>query len=787
MANIATARRLLLTSDPFGLRREAGWNREGVWPANWISHPKIKQGPIVIEYSLKVDFTDKAILNLHVTGDDRYELYLDGELVGRGPERGDEDHWAFETYQANFEAGTHTISALVWSAGETKAYAQHSICHGFLLATEDPSFIERINTGKADWQAVIRPEFEFKPPQAAWGTGDRIRFRASMRDRAEWQKAESIHPGLMNVAESEFDRIHLLRPATLPAMYEDKWSKTTVRHAREVPAGPTHPVPVRQAESSAAWTEKFSQLLAGTSMQVPPNTRVRAILDLNDYVCARHWIGWNGKGSVRLNWQEALFVKDEAMSKGNRDDIEGKHFSTIWSWEDGIGDEVIAEFVGQFRSLWWHAGRYVEVVIETDAEPLTLTGLGFIETHYPYEFISTFKSSDPDLADIHRIGIRTLEMCSHETYMDCPYYEQLQYAGDTRLQVLATYTLGQDSRLPQQALRAFDESRRNRGITHSRYPSRVRQVIPPFSLWWICMLHDAMLYGDNFADVKKHLPGARIVLDYFAQFVNGDGLLTPPPGWNYIDWVPSWRNGMPPTSAENPTAPLNLQYLLALKAMAELEAQAGEPLLETRLGVKTERLSTAIRKSFWDSKLGILSDDLGHQHRSEHSQALGLIAGVLTQDEASNALKQPGLEKTTIYFTHYLFEAFYALGDGDAILNRLDLWRGLVKNGLKTTIEMPEPTRSDCHAWGAHPIYHTYASLLGIRPTDANFSRVQINPALSSLKELSGTLVTPRGNIIASINGKVLDVSLPDGLPATIIFGKRTINVMGGNHRLERD
>jgi hypothetical protein len=160
---------------------------------------------------------------------------------------------------------------------------------------------------------------------------------------------------------------------------------------------------------------------------------------------------------------------------------------------------------------------------------------------------------------------------------------------------------------------------------------------------------------------------------------------------------------------------------------------------------------------------------------------------VLTRDEASNALKQPGLEKTTIYFTHYLFEAFYALGDGDAILNRLDLWRGLVKNGLKTTIEMPEPTRSDCHAWGAHPIYHTYASLLGIRPTDANFSRVQINPAVSSLEELSGTLVTPRGNIIASINGKVLDVSLPDGLPATIIFGKRTINVTGGNHRLERD
>ena len=32
-------------------------------------------------------------------------------------------------------------------------------------------------------------------------------------------------------------------------------------------------------------------------------------------------------------------------------------------------------------------------------------------------------------------------MCAHETYMDCPYYEQLQYGGDTRLEILATYSL----------------------------------------------------------------------------------------------------------------------------------------------------------------------------------------------------------------------------------------------------------------------------------------------------------------------------------------------------------
>ena len=56
------------------------------------------------------------------------------------------------------------------------------------------------------------------------------------------------------------------------------------------------------------------------------------------------------------------------------------------------------------------------------------------ETRYPMEMESKFESSDARIASFMPIALRGLQMCSHETYLDCPYYEQLQYSGDRRLE-----------------------------------------------------------------------------------------------------------------------------------------------------------------------------------------------------------------------------------------------------------------------------------------------------------------------------------------------------------------
>jgi hypothetical protein len=120
------------------------------------------------------------------------------------------------------------------------------------------------------------------------------------------------------------------------------------------------------------------------------------------------------------------------------------------------------------------------------------------------------------------------------------------YVGDTRLEAKTTYIISRDDRLPRKALRMFDASRFPSGLTQSRYPCRVPQVIPPFSLWWVGMVFDFALWRGDREFVKTLMPGVRAVLDAFRSCLNADGLVETPPGWNYMDWVPAWKDGIPP-------------------------------------------------------------------------------------------------------------------------------------------------------------------------------------------------------------------------------------------------
>ena len=170
-----------------------------------------------------------------------------------------------------------------------------------------------------------------------------------------------------------------------------------------------------------------------------------------------------------------------------------------------------------------------------------------------------FDSDLPWLANVWEMDWRGARLCAWETYFDTPYYEQLQYVGDTRVQSLISLYMTGDDRLVRQAITHFDLSRIPDGITASRYPSDLGQYIPTFSLIWVAMVHDYWMHRDDPEFVRALLPGVRSVIGWFERRVDDTGLLGSIPWWPYVDWAPEWPGGVPPGGRDGHSAMITLQ------------------------------------------------------------------------------------------------------------------------------------------------------------------------------------------------------------------------------------
>ena len=790
--------RIIISQDPFiSYNSDKTWRERGLWPCQWITCPEAGTPPFVTAYRLHFtldEATATAVIPIHVTADERYELYLDGVQIGRGSERGDANNWFYESYELTAVPGAHVLAARVWSLGPKRPIAQMSVRPGFLLCAEG-EWHDLLSTGTAAWQAKRLVGYQFETSQRVYWRGARIKvdgtqfpwgFEKGVGDG--WQTAVPGEQAVGRVVDYTWHNIHRLQPATLPPMLDKEVRTGQVRHvAATDTAVPIHAA-VNLPEEQPAWQTLLTT--PQSSIIIPPNTRRRILFDLENYYCLYpELLVSGGAGSqIQLHSAESLYLNPNTDEKGHRDEIEGKRFV-------GIGDRFLPDGGDnrQFDTLWWQAGRYWELAIETAASALTIHRLTMRETRYPLEMESAFEASDGRLQTIMPMLERSMQMCSHETFYDAPYYEELMYAGDTRLEMLITYIMSHDDRLPRKAIRMYDSSRASSGLTQARYPSWETQVIPPFALYWVMMLHDYAYWRDDPAFVRRYLPGMRATLEAFQRFMDDDGLLSAPEGWNFMDWHPSWAAGIPPEALDGRNGMFNWLLAYTLTLAADLESKVGEPELAQLWQRRAVNLAQRATAAFFDESRGLLAEDEAKQVFTEHSQVLALLSGLLNiphhAQVADGLLQAPDLLRATYYFSYYLFETYRLLGKTDAFLNRLQAWHILPDCGLKTTIEQPEPTRSDCHAWAAHPLFHYFTTILGIRPGSLGFRTVDILPQLGSLDWAAGEMMHPQGKISIRIKpaNNVLRavICLPNVLTGKLFLGEQMFPLGGGETMIE--
>jgi len=381
--------------------------------------------------------------------------------------------------------------------------------------------------------------------------------------------------------------------------------------------------------------------------------------------------------------------------------------------------------------------------------------------------------------------------------MDCPYYEQLQYVGDTRIQALVSLYNSGDDKLMRNAISLIDHSRMAEGATLSRYPTANAQEIPPFSLWWIGMLHDYYMYRNDEAFVKSELAGVQQVLWFFSKYQQADGSLKSVPYWNFTDWCETkgWHDGMAPLGKDGSSAALDLQLLWAYELAAELERNLGMKEYANLYHANSEQLKKTIQKKYWDASKKLFADTDDKDVFSQHTNALAILTGVPDGADAATALAEKiindkELTEATIYFKYYVHQALTKAGFGDEYLNWLGIWKENLQMGVTTWAEISDinNTRSDCHAWGASPNIELYRIVLGIDSDAPGFKRVKIIPHLGTLTHAAGKIPHPGGEISVSYqqsdNAWKALITLPPGTPGYLLWKGKRFELNTGNNSL---
>ena len=731
-------------------------------------------------------------LKVALSADPRYILLLDGKVVGRGPANGAVEHWYYQTLVLEPGSGEHLLEAVVWNLSDTGKPADRPSAHlswktGFILKAFGP-YDAKLTTGKSDWSVAAlegtAPDGGIASSKAhagAFGVGCQFKVAgASVLD--EVPPSGRFRPAsiLRGPGTSRHSRGGTLKPGwkVFPSALPEQLHRT-IR-----PGETPHPFVVKS------------------------HAKEVRIFDLGNFYCAYPMLRVKGGRGAKVTWGWTEALRDPTItdsyswrssstnvtcSKTDRSKREGMVFSDEFAAVDTFLPD--GRDSALFSTPWWRCGRWCRISVETADEPIEIVDCAMEETRYPLEQEGSFETDDPTLAPIMAMSVRGVQMCAHEIMFDCPFWEQQMYPGDSRVAFLAMAGISSDDRLMRQGLANFDYSRRADGSLHMNWPSNHDQYSPTWTFSWVMSVGDHSRWHDDVVWLRERLPGIEHTMMSFARHENKEGLLCDLPGWNYLDWVVEWRpyNFSPPGSqiGGGGSAVVNLLYVRAMMAAADVYEACGDDGRASIWRAKAKRTALAIRKAYMDERRGLIADTIRKDAFSEHAQALAITVDCLEGVEKERALTAladgNGLAVASSFCLHYVFEAFEKAGCAELLLGKLDCWRKYVAMNMCCPLEGLVFPRSDCHAFGAHPLFHFHAGLAGVTPAAPRFAKIRVAPRPGHLRSIRARTPHPRGFVATEFafapDGSVSGaVTLPETVMGVFVWNGKEISLNPGRN-----
>lgn len=739
-----------------------GW----IWIPSWNAWDDKSPAFVYFRKAVTFDSVPESFL-VKLSADSRYKLYVNGCFAVAGPSKGDRQVWYYDEVDIRpyLREGKNVLSVIVLRYPPEHNKGNHGV-----FRTKIPGFYLRSRVTGADGSPVLQADQSWKCRKAAQiqivsenpffaplqiyekakGAQDFYGWMQESYCDENWENAQEYSQSSISVHVSPGN----LQPRTIPFM--------TLKERRFCSV-------VRTAEKGIP-KEQWENLLAGReAVTIPAHTDTWVEISAGELMTGYLKVEFSGgKGSEISLLQSECYAREPErtgsayenflIKKDRIDSGNGKLFGYTDEYTVcGMGTRQQPEI---YEPFWFRTFRFIRVNIRTMEEPLTFHRLSYQETGYPLEIRSEVRTSDASLSEIWDMCARTLRRCMHETYEDCPFYEQLQYAMDSRSQILYTYAISADDRLARKCMDDFRRSVRYDGMINCSYPNFEANIIPGFSVYYVGMLADHMMYFGDRELIRYHMPVVDGIMEYFRRNLNEQGIVgkigglnVPGNYWSFIDWAEEWdaTTGVPPATLKGPITMESLLYVLGLQYAAGLNEFIGRTGTAEEYRQRALDVQEALRRTCM-GRNGMFQDGPGIEEYSQHCQVFAVLTNTVTM-EAGRELLTETLEhkdkyaQCSVAMMYYLFRALEKCGLYEKTDSLWDIWRDMIASHLTTCAEDLVHARSDCHAWGALALYELPSVILGVRPLKPGCGEISVNPVPGTLKWAEGTAVTPKGDV----------------------------------------
>lgn len=384
--------------------------------------------------------------------------------------------------------------------------------------------------------------------------------------------------------------------------------------------------------------------------------------------------------------------------------------ATDFSIEVTVG-EGITEYTNYFRRL---GCRYLEIWSEDD---LAIDYFSLKPCFYPLKKVK-MKFEDSQWQKIYDTSVRTLELCMHDHYEDCPWREQAFYAMDSRNQMLCGYYAFEEYRFARECLYLMSHGIREDGLLSMCAPSDKDLTIPSFVLHYFTSVYEYTKCSRDKTLAKELLPTLQKIMKVFTDRVK-DGLVPifeEPIYWNFYEWTDDMAND---DCLNTPDLEVALNCLVSI-ALQNLQKMCD--MLEVKADYQdiVEQLNKKIHATFYCGDTGLCVNRQGEERYSELGNALAVLCGAVTEKEAEYICEQfvHGEQMTKISLSMMCFKY-------DALLKvNKEKYKPFILEDLKTTYQMMLDAGATsfwetllgeadfynagslCHGWSAMPVYY---------------------------------------------------------------------------------